>query len=308
MDAQSAAGPSTSMTTLSLSPAFHQPTHIDLTLDDDDTNGHYSSERVQKRARVESSSPRINLQHTHLAPYIQQPDPRFVPYNQKPPIPGPNPAPLDSSPPQNSNSYHANSSSNHGMYRPAFAGPSSLFIPHHQQTQLAAATPPLRPPSASVPPYSPPPPPSRTSISSDASQPQVIDLTGSPSPPPSMQARQPAPILLPPELSPKAPVCIGQLTVTALVLYPVPYLLPHDQAGEAEWAPVRLQYEHNPHKPGGSETIHIKTPHGRNPNGEMVIGEAFGVVEQKVATSLGPMLGKGLIRLDAKVRKGQPNV
>lgn len=118
-----------------------------------------------------------------------------------------------------------------------------------------------------------------------------------------------APNSLPPELPPKTPVCIGQLTVTALVLYPVPYLLPHNPpSGPPEWVPVRLQYEHAPNKPGGSETIHIKAPQMRGPNGEISAGDAFGVIEQKVATSLGPMLGKGLIRLDAKVRKGPQNV
>lgn len=97
--------------------------------------------------------------------------------------------------------------------------------------------------------------------------------------------------------------------MTALVLYPVPYLLPRDPSlGESEWAVVRLQYEHNPNNSGGSETIHIRTPHGKGPNGETIPSEAFGVIEQKVATYLGPMLGKGLIRLDAMVKKGASNV
>ncbi|KAG6818077.1 hypothetical protein H0H87_009232 [Tephrocybe sp. NHM501043] len=140
--------------------------------------------------------------------------------------------------------------------------------------------------------------------------PQVIDLTGSPSPPPSMLPPQQAqaPSTLPPDLPPKTPVCIGQLSVTALVLYPVSYLHPQDPSSDSEWAHVRLQYEHNPNKSGGSETIHIKAPHTRGPNGEQIPGEAFGVVEQKVATAIGPMLGKGLIRVDAKVRKGPPNL
>lgn len=135
----------------------------------------------------------------------------------------------------------------------------------------------------------------------------VIDLTHSPSPPSS-----PLPLTtpLPDDLSPRTPVCIGQLTVTALVLYPVSYLQLYDPTkAEADWASVRLQYEHNPHKqPGTTETIHIKTPHIKSPTGELSQGEAFGVVEQKVASHLGPMLGKGLIRLDAKVRRGMPNV
>jgi hypothetical protein len=56
------------------------------------------------------------------------------------------------------------------------------------------------------------------------------------------------------------------------------------------------------------ETIHIRTPTERSPNGDIVPGEAFAVIEQKVATSLGGMLGKGLIRLEAKIRRGNPNV
>ncbi|KAJ7654995.1 SNF2 family DNA-dependent ATPase [Mycena polygramma] len=168
-------------------------------------------------------------------------------------------------------------------YRPAFASPSFNNPPR---------------------PFQPvqPPPPSRMPAGPSVNR--VIDLTGSPSPPPNLMH---APPLLSADLPPKTPVCIGQLAVTALVLYPVPYLIPTTSMGD-EWAPVRLQYEHNPSKPGGAETIHIKAPQGRAPNGEPFLGEAFGVVEQKVATALGPMLGKGLIRLDAKVRKGPPNL
>ena len=115
---------------------------------------------------------------------------------------------------------------------------------------------------------------------------------------------------LPPELPPKTPVCIGQLTVTALILYPIPYIAPLNP-GETEWAGVRLQYEHtvnSANKTQTKETIHIKSPSGRTPNGENYAGEVFGVVEQKVADFLGPMLGKGPIRLDAKIRKGTGNV
>ena len=136
---------------------------------------------------------------------------------------------------------------------------------------------------------------------------QVIDLTGSPSPPPSNIAVRPLPSMLPPDLPPKTPVCIGELTVTALVLYSVPYLV-SQHPGENEWVTVRLQYEYQAQKPINKETINIKSPHTRGPNGENISGENFGVVEQKVADSLGPMLGKGLIRLDAKIRKGPPNV
>ena len=112
---------------------------------------------------------------------------------------------------------------------------------------------------------------------------------------------------------PKTPVCIGQLTVTALVLYPISYLQTPpiaENVPEAAWATVRLQ--HDPiakqRSPNSEETVHIKTPPTRTAAGEILVGENFGVVEQKVATVLGPMLGKGLIRIDAKVRRGSPNV
>ncbi|KAJ6475543.1 SNF2 family N-terminal domain-containing protein [Mycena sanguinolenta] len=181
-----------------------------------------------------------------------------------------------------------------------------------------------------------PTPPAGANATSGASN-RVIDLTGSPSPPrPPVEVpqvrhgrgivhatdvpRASTPTPTPPvganatsgasnrlaaDLPAKTVVCIGQLGVTALVLHSVPYLLPHSP-GHDEWAAVRLQYEHNPNEPGGAETIHIKAPRGRAANSEQFLGEAFG--EQKVATALGPMFGKGLIRLDAKVRKGPPNL
>ncbi|KAJ7225691.1 SNF2 family N-terminal domain-containing protein [Mycena pura] len=130
--------------------------------------------------------------------------------------------------------------------------------------------------------YQAPPPPPPPRLPSTAPGQRVIDLTGSPSPPPNLVL---APPPLPADLPAKTPVCIGQL----------------------EWAVVRLQYEHSTTK-ASPETIHIKSPPGRGPNGEQSTGDVFGVVEQKVATALGPMLGKGLIRLDAKVRKGPANL
>ncbi len=140
--------------------------------------------------------------------------------------------------------------------------------------------PPFAGPSHSpAPPIQAPPPQSN----------HVIDLTSSPSPPP----------MLPPEMSPKTPVCIGFLQLTALILYPVPYILPTNPGSpQPEWATVKLQYEHS-EKPGSSpNTIHIKAG----------TGESFAITEQKVADNIGHMIGKGLIRLEAKVRKGPPNV
>ena len=247
-DAQSV--PSMSMSNLALS----EPTHIDLTGDDD----------------VPPPSTRTRLEHKPAQTYA------FSSYPQSAPPHAPKPPPI----------LHATA------YRPVFPV-TSLPRPHQHLPSPQNG-------SSLMHPFTTRP----TTIHSPNN---VIDLTHSPSPPSS-------PLLLgtplPDDISPRTPVCIGQLTVTALVLYPVSCLQPHDPTqAEADWASVRLQYEHNPHKqPGTTETIHIKTPHTKSPAGEVIQGEAFGVVEQKVASHLGPMLGKGLIRLDAKVRRGMPNV
>ncbi|CAK5264607.1 unnamed protein product [Mycena citricolor] len=182
---------------------------------------------------------------------------------------------------------YAPSNLNPIAYRPAFASATpSAFV------SAPPSVPAVAPPRAFQQPVAGP------SRVPSAAGPHVIDLTTSPSPPPPLMNGPPN---LPADLPPKTPVCIGQLGVTALVLYPTQYLLPSSNMHE-EWAPVRLQYEHSPTKPVGStETIHIKAPQGRGANGEQLMGEAFGVVEQKVASALGPMLGKGLIRLDAKI-------
>lgn len=164
------------------------------------------------------------------------------------------------------------------------------------------------PPSAQSPFYSPPPAPHHVASSSRQ---QVIDLTDSPPQTPAFQYT-PNPVLsLPPDLPPRTPVCIGQLSVTALILYPIDYCVMnprplHGGGQQTDWAPVRLQYEHNPApvRPDGAETVHLKVPSGRAANGDPIHGAAFGVVEQKIATSLGPMLGKGLIRLDANIKRG----
>ncbi|TFK36877.1 SNF2 family DNA-dependent ATPase [Crucibulum laeve] len=305
MSTQAAAGPASS--TLR---SYSQHNHIDLTLDDDDqSNNQYRSPRSSKRPRIESVNdaiPEKNGAFTpsafHLPPIAAPSTETMSPFVSRHPQPMQPGGLVNQSTPINASPYLP-TIPNQGTYRPAFAGPapSSFFVPRqpHPQASSSQTSRSSSFSSSSAPtPHQPPP---------ESMDRQVIDLTGSPSPPPT-PTTQSNPNSLPPELPPKTPVCIGQLTVTALVLYPVPYLLPQEPGVSEEWAPVRLQYEHNPNKPGGSETIHIKTPNGRTPNGDAVIGDAFGVVEQKVATSLGPMLGKGLIRLDAKVRKGPPNL
>jgi hypothetical protein len=111
---------------------------------------------------------------------------------------------------------------------------------------------------------------------------------------------------LPPDLPLKTPVCIGQLQVTALVLAQISYLdLSHYSGLDAEWATVHTEHTHDDQRPPVyQETIHIKSPDRRNHMGEITAGESFGVVEQKVATALGPMLGKDLVRIKARIRRG----
>jgi SWI/SNF-related matrix-associated actin-dependent regulator of chromatin subfamily A3 len=292
-----AAGPTPSFSNLSLS-SYNQSNPIDLTLDDDDqtVNDTYSnSARLSKRPRTENT-PFTTHQHLSNNPFLN-------PSRSQTPVQGQPPS-MFASPQIKPGLLQTQLSSSNllsnpipSSYRPAFAGqpPPSVFAPSRQQ---AASTYP-RDPTSLVP----------TRVVSAQADSKVIDLTGSPSPPPSITQGHESPSL-PMDLPPKTPVCIGQLTVTALVLYPVPYLQQQESGlVDAEWISVRLHYEHNPSKPPGSDqTIHIKAPHTRTPTGEIIAGEGFGVVEQKVATSLGPMLGKGLIRLDGKVRRGMPNV
>ena len=200
-------------------------------------------------------------------------------------------------------------------YRPPFAANNLLPLPFTngsyptslpQQSQLQQPYLPFLPSDPNIDPSTPPmqhtpQPLNATQNPVDPAPQHVIDLTGG-SPSPEPQVRN-----LPPDLPPKTPVCIGQLQATALVLYPVNYLNPGGEqplASEKEWATVRLSYERNPSKITGQDTIHIRTPTSRGTLGESLGGETFAVVEQKIASAVGPMLGKGLIRLEAKVRKG----
>ncbi|EJU00143.1 hypothetical protein DACRYDRAFT_17168 [Dacryopinax primogenitus] len=101
----------------------------------------------------------------------------------------------------------------------------------------------------------------------------------------------------PAQESDKQPICIGQLKLTCLILYPSPYIHSSAQtsaaAGTMDLAAVKWSYR--PPVKGISssrETINVLQPDSK---------DSFGVVEQKAANVLGPMLGRGLLRVDAKV-------
>jgi SWI/SNF-related matrix-associated actin-dependent regulator of chromatin subfamily A3 len=259
--------------------------HIDLTLDDpQDSTTYPDAVRYAKRPRTDLS-PWLSQESTP-SPSSQASSSMSTSYMSpsiNPVLPG-----TSTSRPQTSQPRFG---FRPPPYRPLFAG-SSFHSPDGQQS-----TPPTSSSSLlhyqqqmSTQPLPSPRPPEQ----------DIIDLTSSPSPPPvghppgSMCEPQ-----LPLELPPKTPVCIGQFSATALILYPDQYTMPQS-SGDPEWVPVRLQYE----KPAGRETIHIKTPSGRGINGESVTGDRFGMIEQKVADSIGPMLARGLIRLESKIRKG----
>ncbi|CDO72991.1 hypothetical protein BN946_scf185007.g45 [Trametes cinnabarina] len=307
----------------STTTAYSRSNPIDLTLDDDDEEIH-AAERMYKRVCPNSRS--FNASCT--------PSSSGIPLSRHHSSSGLSPAmSLSSLAPHNGingssgsqTSQSAQSSSFYGEhYRPVantvrsppvFQGPSTSAAFFQPRPQAAPPPNPLDPPDFQE---------HRTnranSGSSSQSARQVIDLTNSPSPPPQSSSRTQPPSAhsfqvnpslgnLPMDLAPKTPVCIGVLPATALVLYPIPYLVPQDPHSLEEWAPVRLQYEHLANKPSGSsETINVRPPSMKAPTGEVIPGETFAVVEQKVATPLGPMLGKGLIRLDAKIRRGNRNL
>ncbi|KIO08431.1 hypothetical protein M404DRAFT_997356 [Pisolithus tinctorius Marx 270] len=284
-----------------LSP-FNQSNHIDLTLDDDDPRHSAAGTQGSSLHRQDSTAlpPRQTTFFDPIRSAVQQQYHQHTPFHTpKFPV-----SPSTSHPSQQpTQSYPSGHPST--PFRPSFAGPSAS----HSFTSHAPRSQGLFPPS-----YFPPPTPPAL-LNNVPSRPppftqpndHIIDLTNSPSPPLSPRLHPSLCTALSDDLPPKTPVCIGQLTVTALVLYPVPYIQLQDPARtEGDWASVRLQYEYNPQKAPASETIHIKTPHIRG-SSEAPQGEGFAVVEQRVASQLGPMLGKGLIRLDAKVRRDYGN-
>lgn len=314
---RSSAMSSQSATTTTAYPrSYAQANPIDLTLDDDDEDIH-TTERMYKRP--------CTMSRTFNATYAPSSSNAPLSRHQSSSSSGLSPAmSLSTLAPQHAPSIPSGSHAQHPpqpqpyypghdgpvpntVQPPVFQGPSTSAAFFQPRPQAVPTTNPL---DSAPPRYSQP----QAGPSSNAAARQVIDLTDSPSPPPSHTPRsqaqphlQPTMGNLPMDLPPKTPVCIGVLPATALVLYPISYTVPRDPNSlEPEWAPVRLQYEHLENRPKGtSENINVRPPSSKTPSGEVIPGEVFAVVEQKVATPLGPMLGKGLIRLDAKIRRNQ---
>lgn len=178
-----------------------------------------------------------------------------------------------------------------GIYYPdAGAGPSGLTSQQLPPSYAAAET--GRAPSTSV-----------------------IDLTASNTPSPGNAAAAFAQQGIDPTKqrkdSRKDVICIGELQVTALVLYPIPYLVnAPTSVPREEYVSVRLIYDAAVKKRSrvNEETIRITAPTLKGPGGEQIGGEDFGVVEQRVANVLGPLMSKVLIRVSATIRRAAPNV
>ncbi|KAF8756200.1 SNF2 family N-terminal domain [Rhizoctonia solani] len=163
----------------------------------------------------------------------------------------------------------------------------------------------------------------------------AIDLTATPSPPtaaptptaPVSVSVSPSSAPTPPAASTSTPapklegrtvMCIGEISVTALILYPIRYLAPSNTASDATPATatmpatcmVKLRYDASKKRMASvvgtsstDQTINIASPTtAAGP------GEDFGVVDQKAANVLAPLMERGLIRTEAKVVKGSENV
>lgn len=69
---------------------------------------------------------------------------------------------------------------------------------------------------------------------------------------------------------------------------------------EWNWVTVRFSYEN---KPDAQPTVNIRPPYMSIPDPQHNNPEHFAVIEQKVAQHLGPLLARGLIRLDGKIQR-----
>ena len=125
-------------------------------------------------------------------------------------------------------------------------------------------------------------------------QPETIDLT-----------RESTPLSSIEHLEANAPVLIGQLNVTALVLYPNPYLSSQRGAMD-EWAPIRIAIDPNAKPPTDALTLHIPPKvKGANPTAQ----DSFGVLGRQAGPTLAPLLSRGVVKLEPRIKRStSPNV
>lgn len=143
--------------------------------------------------------------------------------------------------------------------------------------------------------------------------PHIIDLTReSPmSRSPSLQPMQPmsAPkqtLVLDDNLLPTTTILIGQITVSALVLNPVPYIQQqsngqYSNSMNQDYVPVKLRPANE--KPDAHDIL-VFTP-AQSRNGNLVAPESFAVVESKVSVKLQPLMNKRALKLEGMMRTVQ---
>jgi len=128
-------------------------------------------------------------------------------------------------------------------------------------------------------------------------QPETIDLTHESTPSLTLSSIE--------HLEANAPVLIGQLNVTALVLYPNPYLSAQ-RGGIEEWAPIRIAIDPNAKPPTDALTLHIPPKaKGANPTAQ----DSFGVIGRQAGPTLAPLLSRGVVKLEPRIKRStSPNV
>lgn len=128
-------------------------------------------------------------------------------------------------------------------------------------------------------------------------QPETIDLTRESSPLLTLSNIE--------HLEANAPVLIGQLNVTALVLYPNPYLST-PRGSNDEWAPIRIAIDPNAKPPDDALTLHIPPKaKGANPTPQ----DSFGVIGRQAGPTLAPLLSRGVVKLEPRIKRStSPNV
>ncbi|CAG8647412.1 17033_t:CDS:1, partial [Acaulospora colombiana] len=144
--------------------------------------------------------------------------------------------------------------------------------------------------------------------------PHIIDLTReSPmSRSPSIQPMQPtsAPnqtLVLDDNLPPTTTILIGQITVSALVLNPVPYIQQQTPGANSQYSnsmdyvPVKLRPANE--KPDAHDIL-VFTP-AQSRNGSLIAPESFAVVESKVSVKLQPLMNKRALKLEGMMRTVQ---
>ncbi|CUA71272.1 hypothetical protein RSOLAG22IIIB_09444 [Rhizoctonia solani] len=291
--------------------AVAQPT-IDLTGTEDEWAG---QERESKRQRTSTltSQPTTSQVATVSAPVT--------------------PAPSAPSTPTNGTQAQATQA-------PTWTQPTSAYPQWYGQYPPPGTSPYPAPYGAYYPGYPPPgnyPPPTTNAWAGVKTN--AIDLTGTPSPP-AATTTPAAPTSIStaaststststapsttipaststPKLEGRTVMCIGELSVTALILYPIRYLAPSNTASDATPATpsmpatcmVKLRYDASKKRIGSvvgasssDQTINIASP-----TTSAGPGEDFGVVDQKAANVLAPLMERGLIRQEARVVKGSEN-